>query len=138
MWLWGSYLSAAIIIMHDGIIKLTWQQFCFQLELFHLEKVANTRVLVIQGKAEKEWSLRDTAKVVNRSVGKVSEDLRLAKAMRIWPKIETCPSRAEALVYMLKKEDERDARDRQAREKNEAAKKEAAKWRPKVDPEPLI
>jgi hypothetical protein len=45
----------------------------------------------------KNWTLTDTAKQFNCSIGLVSENLALAKLIDINPKIMKCKSRQEAL-----------------------------------------
>lgn len=114
--------------------KLSWQQFCIDLELFHLERVANTHALVLQGKASKEWSIRDTAAEIGRSLGKVSEDLRLAEGLRIWPSLENSPNRASALVLLFKKIEERERRQKERVKELDKAVQEAVSWKPKINP----
>lgn len=115
----------------EHLKKISWQQYCVDLELYHKGQVANTRVLVIQGKLAREWSIRDTARETCRSIGKVSEDLRLAEGMRIWPSIEKCQTRALALIELFRKIAEREKREAERKKQLDQNIKEAEAWRPK-------
>lgn len=52
-----------------------------------------------QLKDNSKWTLRDTARELRRSVGRVSEDLMLVSFMRTHPKVETYKRIQDAVAY---------------------------------------
>src|SRR5712691_8445277 len=75
---------------NDKRLQLTWQEAARAIEEIHQLKQA---VAVNEGHV---WSITDTARVLGRSVGKVSEDLVLASALGN-TKVAGRPSRRGAL-----------------------------------------
>lgn len=53
-------------------------------------------------KENSKWTMDDTAKELNRSVGRISEDLMLARYMRTHPRVETFRVVQDALEYCRK------------------------------------
>lgn len=53
-------------------------------------------------KENSKWTIDDTAKELNRSKGRISEDLMLARYMRTHPRVETFRVVQDALEYCRK------------------------------------
>lgn len=73
--------------------KQTWQERCVEIHAFH---VYNIKLL-------RGWSVRDTAKALNRSIGAISEDLQLAEFLRAHSEIANFRRQTDALEWMRKK-----------------------------------
>ena len=73
--------------------KRTWQENAKTIELYHLRQLLE----------HLSWSERKTARELNRSIGSVSEDLRLSLALRIYPEVSEFKTREEALDYLKRK-----------------------------------
>ena len=65
----------------------TWHERAQVMEIYHFAMIAR----------EKKWPLTNTAKYFGCSVGLVSENLRLAKAIHLTPTIIKVESRDKAL-----------------------------------------
>ena len=50
-----------------------------------------------------QWSVRKTAEVLGRSVGGISEDLRLSLALRVYPEVDEFRRKTDALEYLRDK-----------------------------------
>ena len=48
---------------------------------------------------DENWTLQKTAKLLDRSVGRISEDLMLARYMKTHPRVETFSTVQDALEY---------------------------------------
>lgn len=71
-----------------------WDEKIVLMEIYHLgQKMTN-----------KQWTLHDTAWHFNVSIGLVSENLRLAGALRVYPNLNKCESRQQALNMLNKEE----------------------------------
>src|SRR5215510_12343326 len=70
-----------------------WQTQVRQLEEYHLERYYG----------DKDWSLRRTAEELNRSLGSISEDLRLSLALRIYPMIQEFHTKESAMCWLRQK-----------------------------------
>jgi hypothetical protein len=69
-----------------------WHRKVLIVELFHLAQ-KNTH----RRSTDKKWTQRDTARVLGVSVGLISENLKLAKAIHKNDSILSCETRQEAL-----------------------------------------
>lgn len=67
-----------------------WTTQVRQLEEYHLNKYTE----------DKEWTFRKTAEELNRSLGSVSEDLRLSLALRIYPMLCEFHSKDSAMSWL--------------------------------------
>jgi hypothetical protein len=76
--------------------KSSWQERVREVEKFHLTNL----------KLDSAWRQEDTARELNRSVGRISEDLLLASWMRTHPKVETFKHVQDALDWVRKKKHE--------------------------------
>jgi hypothetical protein len=79
--------------MADIPKKSSWQERVKQVEIYHVNQL----------KDEPNWRLADTARELNRSIGRVSEDLMLASWMRTHPKVATFEKVQDALDYVRSK-----------------------------------
>lgn len=52
-----------------------------------------------QLRADETWRLEDTAKEMNRSVGRISEDLMLVRYMKTHPRVELFENIRDAVDY---------------------------------------
>lgn len=59
---------------------------------FHREKLV----------ANAAWRLSDTARVLRRSIGSISEDLKIAKAIKDFPQLEQLETAYESLKLIRK------------------------------------
>lgn len=73
--------------------KPQWKHQVKSIEAFHLFQMVN----------EKDWSIRKTSKMLNRSLGGVSEDLRLSHALRIYPEVNDISTRIDAMDYLARR-----------------------------------
>ena len=71
-------------------IKYTWKQNAQMIEMYHLN----------QYQIDPNWSVRKTAEMLGRSLGSVSEDLKLSLAMRIYPEVSEFKSRQDAIDHL--------------------------------------
>lgn len=76
--------------------KQTWQGLAASIHIFHVQNVRLTR----------GWSVRDTAKALNRSYGAVSEYLQLAEYVRAHPELANIKKYNDAMDWMQKKKQE--------------------------------
>jgi len=76
--------------MVDKPVQLTWQERVKQVELYHYSRI----------KENIKHRLEDTARELNRSKGRVSEDLQLATYMKTHPRVETFSTVTDALDYI--------------------------------------
>lgn len=49
---------------------------------------------------DSDWTITKTADVLHRSYGSVNQDLQLAVALRIYPKLETIPQYTKAILFV--------------------------------------
>lgn len=76
---------------YEKPIKQDWRQQCKEIERFFLSSILINR----------RYSMKNAAKDLNRSNGSISESLRLALALRIYPKeMEIFTTRYDALEYL--------------------------------------
>jgi hypothetical protein len=73
----------------------TWIALVTQTAVYHQQQQEKFSAGTVGTKTG--WSLRDTAKHLNRSVGWVCEQLQLAEALARNPKLKTIPDRNSAL-----------------------------------------
>lgn len=76
--------------------KQTWQSIAVQIHVFHVQQIR-----LIRG-----WSVRDTAKAINRSYGAISEYLQLAEYLRAHPEMSEIKKYNDAMDWMQKKKKE--------------------------------
>ena len=69
-----------------------WRNRCLLLELIHLSA----------REEDNKWKIRDTAHLVNLSMGTTSENLQLAKLIHSNDLIASCKSRNSAIKLMRK------------------------------------
>jgi hypothetical protein len=67
-----------------------WKDKCLLLEIIHIK----------MKQQKKLWRIRDTAKMLNLSVGLVSEDLQLARKLVDDEEISKCESRNKAIKLL--------------------------------------
>lgn len=67
-----------------------WKENAGTIELYHVGKLLE----------EPHWNVRKTAEALNRSIGSISEDLRLSLAIRIYPAVGELKGREVALEYL--------------------------------------
>lgn len=77
-----------------GAKRVHWKKLAMMTECFHLGKVLLSKSL---------WSIRKSAIDLNRSMGSVSEDLRISLALRIYPEVSEFRTREEALEYLKRR-----------------------------------
>lgn len=78
--------------------KITWVQRAKTTHRVHASNLSD----------DPNWKIEDTAKELNRSVGRVSEDLMLVRYMSTHPRVELFKTAQEALEYCRKiKRDQR-------------------------------
>ena len=65
-----------------------------ELEEFHLTKYTE----------DKAWSFRSTSESLNRSLGSISEDLRLSLGLRIYPMLAEFHTKEAALAWLRVKD----------------------------------
>lgn len=53
-----------------------------------------------QYQIDPHWSIRKTAEVLGRSLGSISEDLRLSLALRIYPEVSEFKCRQDAIEFL--------------------------------------
>lgn len=58
--------------MKSPPVKPSWVDRCIDIHNFHVSQI----------RAEKHWTLADTAKALNRSIGSISQSLTLASWLR--------------------------------------------------------
>lgn len=77
------------------MIKPTWIERAKATHRFHADKVKGS---------EKKWRVKDTAKLLRRSVGSISEDLLIARWCRTHEKeLEQLENAYDALAFIRKK-----------------------------------
>lgn len=69
-----------------------WRNRCLLLELIHLSML----------RENDKWTVRNTAKMTDLSVGAASENLQLARAIHDKAEISNCKSRNSALKLLKK------------------------------------
>ena len=83
-------------------IKLNWLSRAVQVHNFH----------VAQLRDEKEWTLEKTAEALNRSIGSVSQDIKIAKWCKTHEKqLARFRSMSDALSFIRDKEREMNGRE---------------------------
>lgn len=89
---------------------MAWPDECLKTKKFHDEHIKkygiHTKLIGRPRGFSKGWSVRKTAEALDISVGKASEDLALAKALKIYPEIKNLSERKDALLYMKTKVNE--------------------------------
>jgi hypothetical protein len=70
--------------------RRSWQENAGTIELYHIAKTLEDSI----------WTVRKTADALNRSIGSISEDLRLSLAIRIYPAVAEFKSRDQALEWL--------------------------------------
>lgn len=70
-----------------------WYEKCIIMEIYHL----------VRSEKNPKWSVRETANDFQVSIGLVSENLNLAKAMHNDPEVINQKSRQRALEYLANK-----------------------------------
>lgn len=73
--------------------RFKWQERVRQVEMIHKNQLADNP----------KWGLRDTAAMLNRSLGKVSEDLMLAEWLKKDDRVSRIRVIQDALDYVRKK-----------------------------------
>jgi hypothetical protein len=73
--------------------RLKWQDKVKAVLKFHTEQVHQ----------DKRWTVRLTAKALNRSYGGVSQDLNLAYFIRGHPQLESIKNYVDAIAWMKEK-----------------------------------
>lgn len=82
--------------MQNPAKKITWQERVHLVHLFHTSHL----------KEDANWTIAKTAKELNRSIGRVSEDLTIVRWMRTYPQLEKMKSPQDALEFIKKKKRE--------------------------------
>jgi hypothetical protein len=81
---------------HKHLIKLNWQERCKAVSRYHAGRC----------KDNPSHTITDTASELNRSAGRISEDLALASWMKTHPRVEKFKNPAQALDYIRSKKKE--------------------------------
>lgn len=76
--------------------KISWQERCRQVDIYHRSELV----------CNPNWRVADTAEELDRSIGRISEDLMLASWMKTDPKVERFENMSDALNYVRKKKHE--------------------------------
>lgn len=103
--LYTRLLSTSAIAVNEKLIVRSprkWVREVKNIYAFHREKVEKHGETV-QGR-KVGWSLQQTAKEYNLSIGTISEAITLGKAMEKYPWLQNCYSKREALREYKKKE----------------------------------
>lgn len=79
------------------VSRYSWKYFAKMTECFHLRKLLDGNL------GNRGWSVRKTALSLDRSLGSVSEDLKLSLALRIYPEVSEFKTRDEAISYLRRK-----------------------------------
>lgn len=80
----------------DFARKLSWQEECKAVALFHVNQL----------KSDQKWTIEQTAKELNRSTGLTAECIMIARWMVTHPRVEQFKSRAQALDYIRRRKRE--------------------------------
>lgn len=81
---------------HKRLVKLTWQQRVKAISQYHASRC----------KDDENHTLEDTAKELNRSIGRISDDLQLASWMKTHPRVEKFKNPTQALGWIRDKKKE--------------------------------
>ena len=99
--------------LHENLKRkhLSWDEEARLTEELHTRKQQKHGVPVKGKKNEKQWTVRDTARELGRSLGSVSENINLAKAVKRDPSLSKVKDRATAIkiVRLRKKQDEQES-----------------------------
>jgi hypothetical protein len=80
---------------------MPWRDKIRELERQHTAFVKENGTLKIRGRKKEGWSLNDTAHKLGLSVGKVSEDMRLAKGLKKYSEeFKKLKERRDAIAFM--------------------------------------
>jgi hypothetical protein len=83
--------------VHSPPVKQDWISRALEIRKFHVE----------QCRDEEGWTIEKTAKLLNRSIGSVSQDLSLASWLKTHEKqLRRCRSRRDALEFVRSKQRE--------------------------------
>ena len=67
----------------------------------HIKKYGKHEKLIGRPRgSSKGWSIRKTAEALDIAVGKCSQDLALAKALKLYPEIKNLTERQDAIIYL--------------------------------------
>lgn len=77
-------------------MTFTWQERVLATEKYHKQKLRDNN----------KHTIRDTAKLLRRSFGSISEDLLLASWIKTHPKTAEFKTMIQALVYVREKKNE--------------------------------
>jgi hypothetical protein len=77
-----------------------WQVVALVTSRIHQEKVRAHGTVKVSRAGKSGWSIRDTAKFLKISVGKVSEDIRLANLMSRKPAVIKIKHREDAIILL--------------------------------------
>ena len=78
-------------------VKQSWIERAIEIRRFHIQQL----------KDESNWTIEKTAKVLNRSIGSVSQDLLIASWLRTHEKqLKRCDSMRDALAWIRLKQKE--------------------------------
>lgn len=84
-----------------------WVESCNKIKKFHdehIKKFGTHQKLIGRPRgSNKGWSVRQTAEALEISVGKCSEDIQLAKAIKDYPDILKLDERQDALLFLRRK-----------------------------------
>lgn len=86
-------------------MNMGWRIKCLEIESKHKNFVSEHGKLDMSkgGAKKKGWSIGDTARELNISKGKVSEDLRLARGIKNFPQIKNITERQDAIIFLKAK-----------------------------------
>jgi len=95
-----------VVADHDGLKKDDWLNAAIRINNFHIKCVKASA-------NESEYhSIRETARLLSRSTGSISQNLLIASWHKTYPKqIEACESANEALEFIRDKKRELRIRD---------------------------
>lgn len=83
--------------------SFTWQEECYGLKAIQELKQSIFGAKVSGHAMENGWGVSDTANELNISVGKVSIDIALAKALELYPELSKCSCKADAIKLLKDK-----------------------------------
>lgn len=78
------------------LVKMSWQERCKKTAIYHARRC----------KENSDHRIEDTAKELNRSQGRISQDIQLAKWMQTHPRVEQFKNPTQALDYIGRKKKE--------------------------------
>lgn len=82
--------------LRSALRKPTWQERAIAVSTYHAGRC----------REDNDHTIESTAKELNRSIGRISEDLTLASWMRTSPRVARFKNPSQALDYIKQRKDE--------------------------------